>query len=88
MNVLITKPANNDPNQFTFVSAIAYGAGTNTTRAVIGDQVTMTFAVRWLDQLSPVNSNGGQNYHIKMGFTDFQHHLCQLVIHYSISTYY
>ena len=42
MNVLITKPANNDPNQFTFVSAIAYGAGTNTTRAVIGDQVTMT----------------------------------------------
>lgn len=71
MNVLITKPANNDPNQFTFVSAIAYGAGTNTTRAVIGDQVTMTFAVRWLDQLSPVNSNGGQKLPYQDGFYRF-----------------
>ncbi|KAI3406785.1 hypothetical protein KGF56_000390 [Candida oxycetoniae] len=50
MNVLITIPDN--PMEYTFVSAIAYSSGTNTTRIVIGDTMTIQFAVRWLDQLN------------------------------------
>lgn len=56
MNVLITKPTSNDPDQNTFISAIAYASGTNTTRIVIGDKLTLNFAVRWLDLLQPKGS--------------------------------
>lgn len=71
MNVLITKPSNNNEDQFTFISAIAFGSGTNTTRTVIGDEVTLNFAVRWLDQLIPANSNQGSNLPFQDGFYKF-----------------
>ncbi|KAI5951283.1 hypothetical protein KGF54_004357 [Candida jiufengensis] len=71
MNVIITKPSNNEPEQNTFISAIAYGSGTNTTRIVIGDEITLNFAVRWLDQLK-VDGSKGYDLLYKDGFYKFE----------------
>ncbi|KAI5960167.1 uncharacterized protein KGF55_004890 [Candida pseudojiufengensis] len=67
LNVIITKP--NEQN--TFISAVAYGSGTNTTRVVIGDEVTLNFAIRWLDQLKVVGSKG-YDLPYKDGFYKFE----------------
>ncbi|KAG2735929.1 hypothetical protein G9P44_000019 [Scheffersomyces stipitis] len=60
LNVLLTKPANRNHEENTFISAVAYSSGTNVTRIVIGDSLTLNFAVRWLDQIVPVNSIAGK----------------------------
>lgn len=75
MNVLITKPASKDADQNTFISAIAYGSGTNTTRVVIGDKLTLNFAVRWLDLLQPTGSTKrGNRLPFDGGFYKFPFH--------------
>ncbi|KAK6202438.1 uncharacterized protein RJT21DRAFT_19731 [Scheffersomyces amazonensis] len=56
LNVLITKPANNNEDENTFISAVAYSSGTNATRIVIGDSLTLSVAVRFLDQLKVTSS--------------------------------
>lgn len=60
MNVLFTRPSTNDPEQYTFISAIAFGSGTNTTRIVIGDELTVNFAVRWVNHFPVLNSKAAQ----------------------------
>ncbi|KAG7663633.1 uncharacterized protein J8A68_002882 [[Candida] subhashii] len=70
MNVLITKPSNNDPDQYTFISAISYGSGTNTSRIVIGDELTLNFAVRWFDHLSVANSKAAEFKENGLPYTD------------------
>ncbi|CAK9435663.1 uncharacterized protein LODBEIA_P03900 [Lodderomyces beijingensis] len=58
MNVLITKPSNDLAEQYTFISAVAFGSGTNTTRIVIGEELTLNFAIRWFDSLSVKGKTG------------------------------
>ncbi|KAK6460525.1 hypothetical protein DFJ63DRAFT_320697 [Scheffersomyces coipomensis] len=59
LNVLITKPSNNNEEENTFISAVAFSSGTNATRVVIGDSLTLNVAVRFLDQL--VNADSTTN---------------------------
>lgn len=56
LNLAITKPATNKKEQQTVVAAAAWSAGTNATRTIIGDELTLQFAVRWLDNISPYGS--------------------------------
>lgn len=58
MNLILTKPANSVAKQQTVVSAVAWSAGTNATRVIIGDSLTLQIAVRWYDNLKNV---GGSN---------------------------
>lgn len=54
LNVIITKPSGNKPERNSIISAVAWSSGTNATRVVIGDYMTINLAVRWYDKL--VNS--------------------------------
>lgn len=56
MNLALTKPPTSAPHQQTVVSAVAWSAGTNASRIVIGDDLTLEFAVRWLGNLKPMGS--------------------------------
>lgn len=67
MNVIFTKPSANDPSQYSIISAIAYSSSTNVSRVVIGNDLTLNLAVRWLEN-SPVNSIG--NKYEKLPFVD------------------
>lgn len=53
LNVLFTKPAEEN----TLISSVAWSSGTNATRIVIGDYLTINLAVRWLDNLKNTDSN-------------------------------
>lgn len=55
MNVLVTKPAGNKVEENSFISAVAFGAGTNATRIIIGDSLTLNLAVRWYNQIKPLS---------------------------------
>ncbi|KAK6459117.1 uncharacterized protein RJT20DRAFT_124282 [Scheffersomyces xylosifermentans] len=70
LNVLLTKPANSNPEENTFISSIAYSSGTNTTRIVIGDSMTLSLAVRWLDQIVPTGSQAGHIKNNGLPFSD------------------
>lgn len=56
LNVVFTRPSTGQPEQQTVVSAVAWSAGTNATRVIIGDSITLQLAVRWLDNLTPYGS--------------------------------
>lgn len=71
MNLLVTKPASSKPEENTIVSSVAFGSGTNATRIVIGDSLTINLAVRWYDQIKPVNSEGWNNLPYADGFYKF-----------------
>lgn len=60
VNVIITTPSSGLPEQNTFVSAIAWSSGTNATRVVIGDYLTLQLAVRWFTSLPP--ADGSANF--------------------------
>lgn len=51
LNVILTKPQKFN----TLISAIGWSSGTNTSRVVIGDYLTIQTSVRWLS--SPTNQN-------------------------------
>lgn len=53
MNVLFTTPKSNIK---TIISSVAYGASTNATRVVIGDEFPIHFSVKWFDNISPIGS--------------------------------
>ena len=57
LNVLFTKPSNRIPEEYTIISSIAYSSGTNSTRVVIGDSLTLNLAIRWFDTLTNSGSN-------------------------------
>lgn len=57
VNVILTTPSNGVPQQNTFVSAVAWSSGTNATRVVIGEYLTLQLAVRWYSSLLPVDGN-------------------------------
>ncbi|ODV96749.1 hypothetical protein PACTADRAFT_48565 [Pachysolen tannophilus NRRL Y-2460] len=57
MNLLIVKPNNFN----SIISSVGWSSSTNTTRYVIGDYMTLQFAVRWLD----VESQRGSGHHFK-----------------------
>ncbi|KAF3990276.1 hypothetical protein FT663_01054 [Candidozyma haemuli var. vulneris] len=57
MNLLIVKPPTNAPEKQTVISAVAWSSGTNATRVVIGDELTLQMGVRWIDNIKP---SGGQ----------------------------
>lgn len=52
LNLVLTKPSNAIAEQQTVISAVAWSAGTNATRVIIGDYLTLQIAVRWMDNLS------------------------------------
>lgn len=54
MNVLFVKPKKNELS--TIISGVSFGSSTNVTRIVIGDELTLNFAVRWFDNLNPLGS--------------------------------
>lgn len=56
MNVLFTKPGSKAPEHQSVVSAIAWSSGTNATRVIIGDSLTLQLAVRWVDNLKNYGS--------------------------------
>lgn len=56
MNLLIVKPPTNQPEKQTVVSAVAWSSGTNATRVVIGDEMTLEVGVRWIDSIKPSGS--------------------------------
>lgn len=56
LNLLIIKPPNKKPEQQTVISAVAWSSGTNATRVVIGDELTLEIGVRWIDNLKPTGS--------------------------------
>lgn len=51
LNVLFTKPGSKAPEHQSVVSAIAWSSGTNATRVIIGDSLTLQLAVRWVNNL-------------------------------------
>lgn len=56
LNVVFTKPSGKKPQQQSIVSAVAWSASTNATRVIIGDSLTLQFAVRWFDNLKNVGT--------------------------------
>lgn len=56
LNVIFARPASKLPDQQSVVSAVAWSSGTNATRVIIGDSLTLQLAVRWYDHLKPVGS--------------------------------
>lgn len=56
LSVLFVKPNSNKLEQNTIVSSVAFSSSTNVTRVVIGDDLTLNLAVRWLDNLNPTGS--------------------------------
>lgn len=56
MNVIFTKPGSKIPEQQSVVSAVAWSSGTNATRVIIGDSLTLHLAVRWYDNLKNYGS--------------------------------
>lgn len=55
--VAIGAPLALDANEGTLVSATAWSSGTNASRVVIGDFLTLNLAVRWLNGLTPVGAS-------------------------------
>ncbi|PVH14509.1 uncharacterized protein CXQ87_002650 [Candidozyma duobushaemuli] len=53
MNLIIMKPPTNQPERQTVISAVAWSSGTNATRVVIGEDVTLEIGVRWIDNVKP-----------------------------------
>lgn len=70
MNLMVTKPSNNKPEQNTVISAIAWSSSTNTTRVVIGNYLTLNFAVRWLDGLKNYGSQADTFANNGLPFSD------------------
>lgn len=68
MNLAIIKPGSSAPEQQTVVSAVAWSAGTNATRVIIGDSMTLQLAVRWFDNLKTVGGSGASNLPFPDGF--------------------
>ncbi|CCE80147.1 Piso0_003247 [Millerozyma farinosa CBS 7064] len=60
LNVLLTTPSAKNKQEQTIVSAIAWSSSTNTTRVVIGSEVTFDFAVRWFNNLKNTGSSSDQ----------------------------
>lgn len=53
MNVLFTTP---NSGTKTVISSVAYGASTNATRVVIGDDFPIHFSVKWFENVNPTGS--------------------------------
>ncbi|RLV94039.1 hypothetical protein JA1_002089 [Spathaspora sp. JA1] len=87
MNIIFTKPSTNEPEQNTFVSAVGYSSGTNTTRTVIGDDLTLNLGVRWFDQLTQAYSNDGAQYN-NLPYNDGFYRLPMTSIPISYSIFY
>lgn len=71
LNLLVIKPQNNKEEENSIVSAIAFSSGTNATRVVISDSLTLSLAVRWINILPASNSNNGINIPFPDGFYKF-----------------
>lgn len=56
LNVIFTKPSSKLPEHQSVVSAVAWASGTNATRVIIGDSLTLQLAVRWYDNLKTYGS--------------------------------
>ncbi|EGW30892.1 uncharacterized protein SPAPADRAFT_56842 [Spathaspora passalidarum NRRL Y-27907] len=84
MNIIFTKPSTKEPEQNTFVSAIGFGSGTNTTRTVIGDELTLNLAVRWFDQLSQAYSKGTPDSNLPYSDGFYRLPMTSIPISYSI----
>lgn len=56
LNVLFIKPNSRKPEQNLIVASTAFSSSTNVTRVVIGDDLTLNLAVRWLDNINNVGS--------------------------------
>lgn len=65
----------------TVVLAVGWGLGTNTTRIVIGDELTLKMAVRWVDL--PVAGLNLANTPIKDGWYKLPHKWIDLTTHYA-----
>lgn len=74
LNLLVIKPKNNKDHENSLVSAVAFSSGTNATRVVISDSLTLSLAVRWIDTLSPYDSNNAQSTPFQDGFYKFPLH--------------
>lgn len=70
MNLMVTKPSNNKPEQNTVISATAWSSSTNTTRIVIGNYLTLNLAVRWLDGLKNYGSQADKFANNGLPFSD------------------
>lgn len=66
MNVIIQTPT----NYKSIVSAVGWSAGTNLTRIIIGDYLTLNFAVRWIGSVSPRSSDGADSKYGVLPFAD------------------
>lgn len=70
MNVAITRPSAKQSSQNTIISAIAWSSGTNTTRIVIGNYMTIQLAVRWFDNLKNIGSQAEKYSNHGLPFLD------------------
>ncbi|CAK7895687.1 hypothetical protein CAAN1_12S03554 [[Candida] anglica] len=59
INLIAIGSTNGDEK--TVVSATAWSSGTNSTRVVIGDNLSLNLAVRWLENSNPFGSKAGQD---------------------------
>lgn len=71
INLLVIKPQNSKEEENSIVSAVAFSSGTNATRVVISDNLTLNLAVRWINTLQPSNSNQGTSIPFTDGFYKF-----------------
>ncbi|ODV80985.1 uncharacterized protein CANTADRAFT_46470 [Suhomyces tanzawaensis NRRL Y-17324] len=87
LNVLFSKPTSKRPEENTFISAVAFSSGTNATRIVIGDSLTLNLAVRWYDNLANTNSLS-KNYQGLLPYADGFYKLPINFVPISYSSFY
>lgn len=69
LNVLFSKAlSQNSVN--SIISSVAWSSGTNATRVVIGDYVTLNLAVRWLDHLKNAGSTAQEFKYADLPYND------------------
>lgn len=90
LNVLFTRPSTNKQAQNSVISSIAWASGTNTTRVVIGDYLTLNLAVRWYDYLKNGDSQAEQYNYNGLPYPDgfYKLPLNSIPISYSFFCFY